>query len=167
MCDYSLEKVDNRKAVKGEVLTLKTFLGHTKGFIDPKNPDCAVCLEPGTRLQVTVQKIVESGVFWKRRRVFAEQTISAMFVQPVRVQQTRRDSLLFTSDGSDVDIRKDSTWLLQDLPVGTTARVISIQDENNATDYVDFSRTGRADKICDRRTVKKSAADIFCRGLTF
>lgn len=129
MCDYGLENVVNRKAIKGEMLTLKEFLGHSRGFHEVGKPDCAVCLEPGTRLSVTVAKVTQTGSFWNRKRVVAEDTLSAIFFRPEREPHTRRDTLLFLEEGREVGIRKHSQWPLQELPVGTKARVLSPVEE--------------------------------------
>jgi hypothetical protein len=51
MCDYSLHAQATRPAVAGETLITTRFEGTTtRGLASPFDPDCAVCLEPGTEL---------------------------------------------------------------------------------------------------------------------
>src|SRR6266487_974325 len=53
MCDYSLESVNSRKAVKGDKLVTKTFYGRgTTGFtpVGAEATETAVCLLPGTEI---------------------------------------------------------------------------------------------------------------------
>ncbi len=51
MCDYSLENVASRAAIKGEKLISTRFPdAMTKGFAGVGEPGVAVCLRPGTEL---------------------------------------------------------------------------------------------------------------------
>jgi hypothetical protein len=51
MCDYSLENVASRPAMKGEKLISTRFPdAMTKGFAGVGEPGVAVCLRPGTEL---------------------------------------------------------------------------------------------------------------------
>lgn len=50
MCDYSLEMYKSRAAKADEDLTVRQFPSSSRGFIDPVDADCAVCLEPGVEL---------------------------------------------------------------------------------------------------------------------
>jgi hypothetical protein len=51
MCDYSLENVTSRAAVKGEKLVSTRFANAmTKGFAGVADQAVAVCLRPGTEL---------------------------------------------------------------------------------------------------------------------
>jgi len=51
MCDYSLEQVASRSAVKGERLITSRFpKSITRGFSSVSDPNTAVCLLPGTEV---------------------------------------------------------------------------------------------------------------------
>ena len=50
MCDYSLEMYKSRPARADEELTVKKFPSSSRGFVDPVDTDCAVCLESGVEL---------------------------------------------------------------------------------------------------------------------
>lgn len=50
MCDFSLQSVRSRAAKVGDKLVTKDFGTGTHGFADPNDPDCAVCVQPGTEI---------------------------------------------------------------------------------------------------------------------
>lgn len=111
MCDYSLEAYRKRDAQKGDRLVLHTFggTGHgTKGFVDPADPDCAVCIKPGTRLEIGSPAGVQRALFVRR------------------TNDGHRDALL-------IEGHQEPTSL-QILLVGTFARVLAFGDTGIRTD---------------------------------
>ena len=51
MCDYSLHHIASRPAKTGDKLISTHFTTTiTRGFADPREPNVAVCLLPGTEL---------------------------------------------------------------------------------------------------------------------
>lgn len=48
MCDYSLEGQQNRNARVKDRLYIQEFSSGSRGFAAHGDPDCAVCLKPGT-----------------------------------------------------------------------------------------------------------------------
>ncbi len=107
MCDFSLESYKSRRAKKGDRLTSKTFGSGSKGFVEEGgDQQCAVCLQPGTRLSITKPDGTAT---------------TAIFVQPDKQPPGHRDSLLFA--GTDVPES------LQKLAQGTQATVDALPGE--------------------------------------
>lgn len=50
MCDYSLQALKSRPAVVEDRLITKSWGTGTIGFFSEEDPDCAVCLLPGTEV---------------------------------------------------------------------------------------------------------------------
>lgn len=50
MCDFSLQAFRSRPAVVGDKLVTRNFGTGTIGFCSPQDPECAVCLTPGTEI---------------------------------------------------------------------------------------------------------------------
>lgn len=101
MCDFSLEMVKSRKAVEGDILTIRQFPSGSKGFVaQGGDPDCAVCLEEGAKL------ILHSDT---------DNGITVSFERKQAFYFTYRDGYT-TEDGA--------FQTLQILPVGTVATVV-------------------------------------------
>jgi len=69
MCDYSLHNVASRPARVGDQLISARFSSSlTRGFADPKEPDVAVCIRPGT--EVAFERDAEAqgrfNLIWNR-----------------------------------------------------------------------------------------------------
>jgi hypothetical protein len=95
MCDYSLEQARNRKAIAGEDLIVRQFM-FSRGFTPTEEADCAVCCEPGMTMTL-----------W-------------LFGEPIEVVFAQRESKLHRDGVTTPD---GTFMLLQNLPVGTRARV--------------------------------------------
>jgi hypothetical protein len=68
LCDYSLHAQANRDAVAGETLVTTTFRGTaTRGFASPDDPNCAVCMKPGTELAFAGPVIYDNRWIWTRQ----------------------------------------------------------------------------------------------------
>lgn len=52
MCDYSLESYKHRPAAVGERVQLNKFPSGSSGFADPQDPNTAVCVLPGNKLEL-------------------------------------------------------------------------------------------------------------------
>jgi hypothetical protein len=52
MCDYSLEMIKSRAAADNEDIVIKQFNTGSKGFVDPVDADCAVCVKSGAELTI-------------------------------------------------------------------------------------------------------------------
>lgn len=114
MCDYSLEEYASRNAVKEDDLTLQTFESGSRGFVATDgDPEYAVCLQPGTRLNVT-----RNGV-----------ATTAIFVQPDKKPAGHRDCLLFAGTNDPLS--------LQTLEDGTRAVVVALAGETLPRDEED------------------------------
>lgn len=70
MCDYSLEMAKSREAADNEDLILKAFRTGSKGFVDPSDEECAVCLKEGTELTLNVAGVEMKATFAKRLPAF-------------------------------------------------------------------------------------------------
>jgi hypothetical protein len=65
MCDYSLERVASRAALKGDRLITTQFAQSlTRGFATESDPNTAVCLLPGTEL---VFECAPQWLFWSKK----------------------------------------------------------------------------------------------------
>ena len=63
MCDYSLERVDQREARSNETLVTARIGDHkTMGLISPGKPDTAVCLVSGMRARISVSPAMARDV---------------------------------------------------------------------------------------------------------
>ncbi len=118
MCDYSLEHFNNRKARAGETLMVHRFPTESRGFINANDPDCAVCVIPGTLLMLS--KI--PGGFREVHHV--DSIEEAIFEQkPGRnPEYDYRDGILLKSTGVFV--------LLRELPTDIGAIVLQIPSTN-------------------------------------
>ena len=69
MCDYSLERVASRAAVKGDRLITTQFVQSlTIGFATESDPNTAVCLLPGTELVFEcAPQYGRSWLFWPKK----------------------------------------------------------------------------------------------------
>jgi hypothetical protein len=69
MCDYSLERVASRAAVKGDRLITTQFVQSlTIGFATESDPSTAVCLLPGTELVFeSAPQYGPSWLFWPKK----------------------------------------------------------------------------------------------------
>ena len=116
MCDYSLERVASRPAVKGDRLITTNFVqGLTVGFAAENDPNTAVCLLPGTEL--VFQSAPEYGrrwLFWPKLAPSA----SARFRQINKHNRHCHHDALEFADGTQV--------LLSKLVVGQRAVVLQL-----------------------------------------
>ncbi len=135
MCDYSLGELENRLAVEGEELILHRFPTHSLGLASPADlaSTCcdqaavtesgaprsvvpAVCIPPGARL-------VLSGIpVYLQTRWNVTETEAVVFTQTSMEVNRHRDAVRF-SNGHES--------LLQNLPEGVRAKVISLGGEQH------------------------------------
>lgn len=118
MCDYSLENVASRAAVKGEKLVSTRFANAmTKGFAGVTDRTVAVCLRPGTELAF------DNTVEFEKNCIETSRTMVkvAIFRQiDLDRRHTHHDALEF-SDGQLVR--------LASLRPGQTATVLQLPHE--------------------------------------
>ena len=132
MCDYSLSGVPNRLAVEGERLVLYRFPNGVKGFVSQhelvefsdshlglwsricawfrSETPCAVCVAPGSKL------VVREAPEMLRTEPIGDGDEVVTFTQNGS-QYEYRDGLQF---------RRGMRLLLQQLPTGLTADVLSL-----------------------------------------
>ena len=116
MCDYSLERVASRAAIKGDRLITTNFTESlTAGFAAENEPYIAVCLLPGTELVFESHpRYGRSWLFWPNIAPSA----SARFRQfNMHNPHCHHDALEF-ADGTQV--------LLSKLDVGQRAIVLQL-----------------------------------------
>jgi len=130
MCDYSLENVASRAAVKGEKLVSTRFANAmTKGFAGVTDPAVAVCLRPGTELAFddTVEfekNCIEMSRTWVKVATFRQINLDQ--------RHTHHDALEF-SDGQIVrlaSLRPGQTATVLQLPRETIAGAAERAPEN-------------------------------------
>ena len=108
MCDYSLEGYGPRRFAAGETLVLHQFTSGTKGFVSPGVKDCAVCIEPGTKLRV-----MNAHADLRATLGIPSATVDVVFAQNGETGTWFHRDGLKLPDGRFVS--------LQALPVGLTA----------------------------------------------
>lgn len=119
MCDFSLQAFKSRPAVVGEKLETRNFGTGTTGFCSPLDPDCAICLTPGTELAfdapIHTNKWTYYGIEAKEDEVYPS---VAKFSQVNKeVKHAHHDQLEFP-DGQ--------VLLLTNLSPGQTATVLQL-----------------------------------------
>jgi hypothetical protein len=104
MCDYSLEHVASRAAVKNDRLVTTQFTNTiTRGFASISDPTTAVCLLPGTEIVFDTAPKVDRFWFFSNR---AASTRAARFRQ-INLHEARchHDALEF-ADGTIVTLTR-------------------------------------------------------------
>jgi hypothetical protein len=99
MCDYSLHAQATRPAVAGETLITTRFPGtSTRGLASPSDPDCAVCLEPGTELAFADSVMFENRWIWTH----AKATRVGKFTQINPFELNRHHDAIEFADGTSI-----------------------------------------------------------------
>lgn len=123
MCDYSLHCVETRPARKGDKLISHAFNASTTGFAAAENLRVAVCLAPGTEIELDEPVRVRRHRFIRQLSLgfLTERIILASTAKFVKINQhdtdLHHDALEF-SDGETV--------LVTDLVPGNRARVLQL-----------------------------------------
>jgi hypothetical protein len=120
MCDYSLRLVASRPARSGDRLVLTKFNNTiTRGFSAVGEPNCAVCLSPGTQLAF------ENDVAYERRYPFFGAARNRMrvttFVKTAQhIDATHHDALEFPNGKIVLVTRlcEEQVATVLQLPVG-------------------------------------------------
>ncbi|QJP13279.1 hypothetical protein G3545_06210 [Starkeya sp. ORNL1] len=117
MCDYSLESVASRPAEVGDKLVSSLFTNSgTRGFAAVGEPECAVCLLPGTELAFENQVEFEGRFgFFSTRKI--NQTVARFRHINENIPRVHHDALEF-ADGRIV--------LLTQLKDGQFAQVLQL-----------------------------------------
>jgi hypothetical protein len=116
MCDYSLEQVASRAAVKGDRLVVTAFsTTATRGFTSETEKSTAVCLLPGT--EVVFDRPPRLKGFWLFRNKVAGSKTARFRQINVHDRHCHHDALEF-ADGVTV--------LLTRLKVGEIATVLQL-----------------------------------------
>jgi hypothetical protein len=116
MCDYSLERVASRAAVKGDRLITTQFAqSFTTGFATEADPNTAVCLLPGTEIAFeNTPQYGRSWLFWSKKAG----STSARFRKINLNDRHRHHDAVEFEDGTRV--------LLSKLTVGQRATVLQL-----------------------------------------
>jgi hypothetical protein len=116
MCDYSLEHVASRPAVKGERLVTAQFPRTvTRGFASTSDANTAICLLPGT--EIVFDRAPKIDLFWFFSKKAASVTAARFRQINVHEPRCHHDALEF-SDGKVV--------LLNHLATGQTATIVQL-----------------------------------------
>lgn len=116
MCDYSLEQVASRPALRGDRLITSRFSNSiTRGFSSVSDSNTAVCLLPGT--EVVFDTWPRSDRFW----LFGSRAASS---KTARFRQINLDDSHCHHDA--LEFSDGAIILLDRLKVGQTATVIQL-----------------------------------------
>lgn len=113
MCDYSLEMYHSRPARQGERYVTQRFTSSTVGFIEPGQPEVAVCMASDTTLELS--------------------DVPAELQQMIAIRPGERVTFTRIEHGLHKDavrLASGTVVSLQQLGPGVTARVIDAMAEN-------------------------------------
>jgi hypothetical protein len=120
MCDYSLMHLQSRPAVVGDRLVVKNFVNsRTVGLGDPREPEVAVCLLPGTEVAFDAPVLVHECV----TGIPIEQ-IRDTGHKVARFRQINTDTLMVHHDA--VEFPDGSIALVTLLSIGQVAIVLQL-----------------------------------------
>jgi hypothetical protein len=146
MCDYSLHGVANRPAKVGDKLVSTNFINSfTRGFTEVSGPKVAVCLRPGTELQIDNPIRAYRTGFMSFLNAFGPAKHEGGVAKFLQINLHRPDT-----HHDALELSSGKIVLLSNLVPGTKARVLQLPANERAEPKTPSAHEVRAPQLADR-----------------